>query len=90
MSASPNALRQKIDEIHFLADNFGIPLRRAAALIADPQELDKLSSLALLEERERDPLADVPVPDPQKHPEHLEKDISDLEKPVRHDDSAPT
>jgi hypothetical protein len=90
MSASPRSFQQKVKEVHFLSDNFGIPPRRAAALIADGQEAEQLATLATLEERERDPLADVPVPDPRKDPEHIEKGIADLEKPVTHNDSAPT
>ena len=69
MSASPRSFQQKVNEVHFLADNFGIPSRRAAALIADGREAEQLATLASLEERERDPLADVPVPDPRKDPE---------------------
>lgn len=90
MSASLKDFQQKIDEVHFLADNFGIPPRRAAALIAEGAEADDLSMRAMRDEHERHPLSDVPAPDPDRDPEHLEKDIADLEKPLAHDRSAPT
>ncbi|HEY8575996.1 MAG TPA: hypothetical protein VIL88_06625 [Devosia sp.] len=80
----------KVEEVRFLAENFGIPPRRAAALLSEGEEAERLAAEALKEERERDPLAHVPVPGEDKDPEHLEKDIGDLGKPVIRDQSAPT
>lgn len=80
----------KIDEVHYLADNFDIPPIRAAELVAEGAEVDELAAQAMLEERQRDPLADMPIPNPDKNPQHVEKRIEDLEKPVVHDESAPS
>lgn len=91
MSTPDNSHRQKLDEVHFLADEFGIPAPRAAALVAEAEpEAEELAIEAIREERQRDPLAGVPVPGADKDREHIENDIGDLEKPVRHDQSAPT
>lgn len=78
-------------EVHFLADEFGIaPLAAAGILVADDSEAEKLAAAVMAEERERDPLAGLPVPGPDKDPDHQEKEIADLEKPVVHRPSAPT
>lgn len=91
MPAPANPHRQKLDEVHFLADEFGIPAPRAAELVAEAAtEAEDLAAEAMREEHERDPLAGAPVPAGDKDLEHIEKDIGDLEKPVRHDRSAPT
>ena len=82
--------RQKVDEIHFLADNFGIVPLRAAELIAEGTDADDLAADAMAEEQQRDPLAGVPVPGPEKDREHLEERVADLRKPVVHRRSAPT
>lgn len=82
---------QKITEAHFLADNFGIaPIRAAELIVGEGSEADNLASKVMLEERERDPLAGVPVPGGTKDPEHIEEGAEDLEKPVVHEESAPT
>ena len=91
MPAPVNSRRQKLDEVHFLADEFGIPAPKAAELVAGAStEAEDLAAEAMREEHERDPLAAEPVPGGDKDREHIEKDIEDLEKPVRHDRSAPT
>lgn len=78
-------------EAHFLADEFGItPLNAAEVLLDDPTQAQVLAAQVMAEERQRDPLSGVPVPGPQKDPEHLEKEVADLEKPVVHEPSAPT
>ncbi|HEV7346474.1 MAG TPA: hypothetical protein VGN60_12670 [Devosia sp.] len=89
MADPEKAPGNKLDEVHFLTDNFDIPPLRAAQLVADRTEVDELAEQAMVE-RQRDPLAAVPVPDPEKAPEHNEKEIGDLHKPVVHDRSAPT
>jgi len=90
MTDPKEARRQKVDEIHFLADNFGIAPVRGAELVADGSDADDLASEAMIEERQRDPLAGVPVPGPDKDPEHIEKGVADLHKPIAHRRSAPT
>jgi hypothetical protein len=78
-------------EVHFLADEFGIaPLAAAGILVADESKAETLAAAVMAEERERDPLTGLPVPGPDKDPNHLEKQIADLEKPVVHRPSAPT
>jgi hypothetical protein len=78
-------------EVHFLADEFGIaPLAAAGILVADESEAETLAAAVMAEERERDPLAGLPVPGPDKDPDHLETEIADLEKPVVHGPSAAT
>lgn len=80
--------RKKLDEVHFLADEFGIPAPQAAGLLTeDTAEADDLAAQALREERERDPLAEVPVPGHDRDRPHLEREVADLEKPVRRGDS---
>lgn len=89
--SSPNPDRdEKLDEVLFLAETFDIPPFRAAALVADGAEAEALALAAIEHERQRDPLAGMPVPDPEKELEHREKEIGDLGKPVVHEDSAPT
>jgi hypothetical protein len=78
-------------EVHFLADEFGIaPLAAASILVADESRAETLAAAVMAEERERDALAGLPVPGPDKDPDHLETEIADLEKPVVHGPSAPT
>jgi hypothetical protein len=78
-------------EVHFLADEFGIaPLAAAGMVVAGESEAETIAAAVMAEERERDPLAGLPVPGPDKDPDHLEKEIADLEKPVVHRPSAPT
>jgi hypothetical protein len=89
--SSPNPDRDdKLDEVLFLAETFDIPPVRAAALVADGAEAEALALAAIEHERQRDPLAGMPVPDPEKDPEHREKEIGDLGKPVVREDSAST
>jgi hypothetical protein len=78
-------------EVHFLSDEFGIEPHKAAALITDTEDQAvELAAEVMAEERGDDPLAGLPVPGPEKDPEHLEKEVADLEKPVEHRPSAPT
>ena len=78
-------------EVQFLVENFDVPPIRAAELIVgEGQAADAVASEVMKAEHESDPLADMPVPDPEKDPEHLEPEIGDLEKPVVHKESAPT
>lgn len=83
--------QDKRDDANFLMDNFDIPAREAAELVVeDDAEAQRLATELMRAERAKDPLEGVPVPGPEKDPEHLEKDVGDLEKPVVHRDSAPT
>ncbi|MBF0677942.1 MAG: hypothetical protein IR164_03250 [Devosia sp.] len=76
-------------EAHFLSDEFGTSAIKAAALVADTDaEAETLAAELLKEQQADDPLADAPVPDPQKDPQHVEPRIGDLEKPVQHRPSA--
>lgn len=78
-------------EVHFLVDNFGIPPNKAAEVIAgEGTTAERLAMEVAAEDRAKDPLEGLPVPDPAKDREHLEKEIEDLEKPVVHRPSAPT
>ncbi|MDB5612433.1 MAG: hypothetical protein JWQ22_86 [Devosia sp.] len=88
--AENEAVDQK-REVHFLVDNFGIAPNQAAEVIAgEGDAADQLGIEVAAEERAKDPLKGVPVPDPTKDPQHLEKEVEDLEKAVVHRDSAPT
>jgi hypothetical protein len=58
-------------EVHFLADEFGIaPLAAARIVVAEESEAETLAAAVMAEERERDPLAGLPVPGPDKDPDH--------------------
>jgi hypothetical protein len=86
----PDSVDKKAD-VHFLVDEFGIPPHRAADLIAgEGPKADDLAFEVAAEDRAKDPLAGLPVPDPSIDPEHLERGAGDMEKPVVHRDSAPT
>jgi len=88
------AENQPVDEkaeVHFLVDNFDIPPNQAAEVIAgDRETAERLAMEVAAEDRAKDPLEGLPVPDPTKDPEHVEPEVEDLEKPVVHRDSAPT
>lgn len=59
----------KKEEVAFLSDNFDIPPRRAAALVAaDAEEEATLTRLQIEGERSRKPYSDVPIPaSPEEH-----------------------
>ncbi|QQR40171.1 hypothetical protein [Devosia rhizoryzae] len=59
----------KKQEVAFLADEFKLSARRAAALIAGtPEEAGELTMEQLEAEKNRDPYGDVPVPvSPEEH-----------------------
>jgi hypothetical protein len=88
------AENQPIDqkaEAHFLMDNFDIPPNKAAEVIAgDGEAAERLAIEVAAEARAKDPLEGLPVPAATKDPEHVEKEVEDLEKPVVHRESAPT
>lgn len=53
----------KQEEVSFLADEFKLSARRAAALIAEtPEEAAALASQQLEDEQNRDPYGDAPIP----------------------------
>ena len=80
----------KLGEIQFLAENFDMAPAAAAGLVAEGVEADELAAVAMQGARERDPLAGMPVPSAEKDPEHLEREVADLGKPVVHKPSAPS
>jgi hypothetical protein len=89
--ATPPAAFDEKAEVHFLVDEFGIaPLDAAEMLVAKAGEAQALASEVMAEERQRDPLAGLPVPGPDKDENHIEQGADDLEKPVVHRSSAPT
>ena len=70
-------------EAHFLVDNFGILPNRAAELLEpDPRAAEALAAQIMADDREKDALEGLPAPGPDKDPEHMEKSIKDLGKPV--------
>lgn len=78
-------------EVQFLVDEFDVsPLRAAELIVGEGEAANAVAAAVMKSEHERDPLDGVPVPGPEKDPEHLEPEIGDLEKPVVHQDSAPT
>lgn len=86
----PDPVDKKAD-VQFLVDEFGVPPARAAEVVAgEGPEADELAFAVAAEDRAKDPLEGLPVPDPTKDPEHVEHGAEDLEKPVARRDSAPT
>ena len=80
---SKDKLNDLNSEAHFLVDNFGILPNRAAELLEpDPKAAEDLAAQIMADDREKDALEGLPVPGPDKDPEHIEKSIKDLEKPV--------
>jgi len=81
----PPAFKQRVDEAEFLADEFEMPNRKAAELVARPGS-DRDAIKAEVDERQRsdDPLEDMPTPhEPAK--EH-EEDVDEVRlKPVLHE-----
>jgi len=74
-------MQPKDDEVTFLAEDFGIPAAKAAALIADTEaEADDLAARQMARERQRDPYGNAPVPDSPE--EHQVPDDGGLQKPV--------
>ena len=71
----------KKQDARFLVEEFGVLPQNAAALVHS-DNAEALASELLREEREADALAGVPVPGSGKDPEHEERSIKDLEKPV--------
>ncbi|KKC33732.1 hypothetical protein WH91_07170 [Devosia psychrophila] len=75
--AENEAVDQKA-EVHFLVDNFGIAPNRAAEVIAgEGDAAEQLGAEVAAEDRDKDPLERVYVPDPNKGPEHVEKEIEE-------------
>lgn len=62
-------MQAKDEEVSFLAEDFGIPAAKAAALVADSEsEADDLAARQMARERHRDPYGNVPIPDsPEGH-----------------------
>lgn len=62
-------MTDKEKDVAFLADEFGLTARRAAALVSGtPEEANALAQAQLEAERNRDPYGDVPVPvSPEEH-----------------------
>ncbi|MDV3249891.1 hypothetical protein DevBK_00965 [Devosia sp. BK] len=74
-------MQPKDEEVSFLAEDFGIPAAKAAALVADTEiEADALAARQIKRERSRGPYGNAPVPASPE--EHQVSDDGGLQKPV--------
>jgi len=74
-------MQSKDKDVTFLAEDFGIPAAKAAALVADTEtEADDLAARQMARERQRDLYGNAPIPDSPE--EHQVPDDGGLQKPV--------
>lgn len=86
VNAVPKDDNSKTREIRFLANTFDIPPVKAAALVASSDdEAVRIAATATQQLESQDPLAGVPVPEPERDAAHVETHSSELEKPVVHE-----
>jgi hypothetical protein len=83
MPSRDKSVKAKADEAKFLADQFDLPGRKAAGLVADDGSAEDVSAEVARRQRSDDSLEDVPTP---KEPrvEHV-ADVDEVRlKPVLH------